>query len=655
MAFKYTRIQDTDYVREVSHTLNSVGDYLQTMSEERDTLPYMSQLVVTESASTLQTNVVYYLTNIQGFPQRFGANSNGYGMLLKRNPSTNYHTFVFLPYNSSVIYYRVCSGGVWQDWQSTLTTENTTNYQKYAFTDEKGQVSNNKSIDIKNTEGYSKSKGTIVDAPSEETKGWIDYSDTVDGEASQTVFKPTESTSFFTKQKKQATVKQNPNIIQDSLFTNHVPYDYTFQNDTNYWGTNQGVGRVIRTDKKFKGQNIVELNDTKGSFGTFRGRALTVGAGKDLQEGKTYTLSAYVMTPDVSKLKENYPYIELAYPDGLEDKTNPAEQYDSQLDITGLENNKWKRVSITTTVPSNVTYARPNLRFNISKSGTNNGGLVYYALPKLEEGSEDTPFITNPNDSKQFDELWSNWNEYISKEKLAETAPTDILGKVGYFKYLITKKLLDDLGMDFYTYVGDLPQGFHTFYMQDGANGNTFNGSVRGTILIDHSKGEELSATGSKFASIECANVDGVHYSVYFRYGSVPTQRVRQSEMQTLLWESSNALDLATGGTITLNDDYTNYNALDFVIYFRSSGTQRTIRAWPTSSAIVFNDINLANSSTNGGLDTYEGVIRLADSKTVKADFAKRVLLNVGSGTETVSWNQTNTIKIYKIIGVHTV
>lgn len=654
MAFKYTKVQDTDYVREISHTLNSVGDYLQAMSDERDTLPTLYDLVVTESASKIQTNVVYYLTNIQGFPPRFGANSNGYGMLLSRNQSVNYYTFVFMPYNSSVVYYRICLNGAWQDWQSSLTTENTTNYQKYAFTDEKGQVSNNKSIDIKNTAGYSKSKGTIVDAPSEETKGWIDYSDTVDGEASQTVFNPTESTSFFTKQKKQATVKQNPNMIKDSLFTNHVPYDYTFQNDTNYWGTSSGVGRVIRTDKKFKGQNIVELNDTKGSFVTFRGRALTVGAGKDLQEGKTYTLSAYVMTPDVSKLKENYPYIELAYPDGLEDKTNPADQYGSQLDITGLETNKWIRVSVTFTVPSNVTYARPNLRFNITKSGTNNGGLVYYALPKLEEGSEATPFITNPKDSKQFDELWSNWNEYISKEKLAETAPTDILGKVGYFKYPITKELLDNLGMDFYTYVGDLPQGFHTFYMQNGANGNVFNDSVRGTILLDYSQGDEMS-TNKRYAIVECVNNKGVHFSAFFDWGNEPKQITRQSEMQTLLWEGSDAFDLASGGKITLNDDYTNYNALDFVVYFSLSATYRTIRAWPASSYIVFNDINLANNSKSGYLDTFEGSISFADSKTVKADSTKQVALNVGSGTENISWNQTNTVKIYKIIGVHTV
>lgn len=208
MAFKYTKVQDTDYVREISHTLNSVGDYLQTMSNERDTLPYKSQLVVTDSANILQTNTVYYLTQVQGFPTRFGASPNGYGMLMRRNPSVNYYTFVFLPYNSSVIYYRVYNSGVWQDWQSTLTTENTTNYQKYAFTDEQGQVSNNKSIDIKNNVGYSKSKGTLVDAPTEDSKGWIDYSDTQGGKASHTLFNPTESTSLFTKQKKQEIVNK---------------------------------------------------------------------------------------------------------------------------------------------------------------------------------------------------------------------------------------------------------------------------------------------------------------------------------------------------------------------------------------------------------------------------------------------------------------
>ncbi|BDA81523.1 virion component tail fiber [Staphylococcus phage vB_SsapH-Golestan-100] len=651
MAFKYTKVQDTDYVREISHTLNSVGDYLQTMSNERDTLPTYSRLVVTDSASLLQTNVVYYLTNIQGFPTQFGASYNGYGMLLKRNPSVNYHTFVFLPYNSSVVYYRVYNGA-WQDWQSTLTTENTTNYQKYAFTDEKGQVSNNKSIDIKNTTGYSKSKGTLVDAPTEDSKGWIDYSDTQGGEASQTLFNPTESTSLFTKQKKQAIVKQNPNIIQDSLFTNHVPYTYIFQNDTNYWGTSKGVGRVIRTDKKFKGQNIVELNDTKGSYSTFRGKALTVGEGKDLQVGKTYTLSAYVMTPDVSKLKENYPYIEVSYPSSLDAQSNPT--IDSQLNITGLENNQWKRVSVTFTVPSNVVYARPNLRFNIVKSGTNNGGLVYYALPKLEEGSEATPFITNSNDSKQFDELWSNWNEYISKEKLAETATTDILGKVGYFKYPLTKEFLDNLGMDFYTYVGDLPQGFHTFYMQNGAPGNVFNDSVRGTIMLDYSQGDEMS-TNKRYAIVECVNNKGVHYSAFFDWGNEPRQIVRQSEMQTLLWEDSSSFDLATGGTITLNDDYTNYKALDFVVYFRLSATYRTIRVYPVASSIVVRDLNLANNNTNANLDTYEGNMSLVDSKTIKADSAKQLTLNIGSGTENIVWNQTNTINIYKIIGVHTV
>lgn len=654
MAFKYTKVQDTDYVREISHTLNSVGDYLQSMSNERDTLPTYSKLLVTESVSKIQTNVVYYLTNLQGLPQRLGASANGYGMLVRRNQSINYYTFVFLPYNSSVVYYRICLNGDWQDWQSTLTTENTTNYQKYAFTDEQGQVSNNKSIDIKNTVGYSKSKGTIVNAPSEDSKGWIDYADTFDGEASQTVFNPTESTSFFTKQKKQATVKQNPNMIQDSLFTNHVPYTQVFQNDTNYWGTSSGVGRVIRTDKKFKGQNIVELNDTKGSYGTIRGRALTVGAGKDLQEGKTYTLSAYVMTPDVSKLKDNNPYIEVAYPDGLEDKTNPAEQYDSQLDITGLENNQWKRVSITVTIPSNVTYARPNLRFNITKSGANNGGLVYYALPKLEEGSEATPFITNPKDSKQFDELWSNWNEYISKEKLAEIAPTDITINQGFFKYYITTRLLEGLGMDFYTYVGDLPQGFHTFYLQNNAPGSPYKGSVRGTILIDYSSSNETTSS-EKYATIECASYSGVHFTTYFNYGSNAKQYTRQSEMQTLLWEGSDAFDLASGGKITLNDDYTNYNALDIVVYFGLSSTLRTIRAWPASSSIALRDLNLGNSSTSGGVATFEGTISFVDSKTVKADFAKQMTLNAGSGTETISWNQTNTIKIYKIIGVHTV
>lgn len=653
MAFKYTKVQDTDYVREISHTLNSVGDYLQAMSNERDTLPTYSRVVVTDSANILQTNVVYYLTNIQGFPQRFGANANGYGMLMRRNPSTNYYTFVFLPYNSSVVYYRVCNNGVWQDWQSTLTTENTTNYQKYAFTDEQGQVSNNKSIDIKNTTGYSKSKGTLVDAPTEDSKGWIDYSDTEGGEASQTLFNPTESTSLFTKQKKQATVKQNPNIIQDALFTNHIPYTYVFQNDTNYWGMASNACRVIRQDKKFKGQNIVEINDsTSAGYPTVRGRALTVGATGTLVPGKTYTFSAYAMTPDVSKLKTNNPYIEVSYPAGLDVQSNPTDN--SVLDFNLTENNKWIRVVLTFTVPSNVSYARPNMRFNATKSGNNNGALVYYALPKLEEGSEATPFITNPNDSKQFDELWSNWNEYISKEKLAETAPTDITINPGFFKYYITTNLLNGLGMDFYTYVGDLPQGFHTFYLQNNAPGSPYKGSVRGTILIDYSSRNEITSS-EKYATIECSSYNGVHFTTYFNFGSNAKQYTRQSEMQTLLWEGSDAFDLATGGTITLNDAYTNYNTLDFVIYFGASSTYRTVRAYPTSSTIAFRDLNLANNSTSGGLDTFEGNISFADSKTVKADFAKQVLLNVGSGTETVSWNQTNTVKIYKIIGVHTV
>lgn len=654
MAFKYTPIQDTDYVKEVSHTVNSVGSYLQSMSEERDTLPYYNQLVVTDSPSVLQTNTVYYLTQIQGLPSKFGASANGYGILLRRNPSANYYTFVFQPYNSTVSYYKISLNGVWQDWQSDLTTENTTNYQKYSFTDEKGQVSSNKSIDVSNTSGYSKSKGTLVNAPTGDAKGWIDFSDTVNGDESQTVFNPTEGGSFYTKQKKQKVVAQNPNIIQDSLFTTPIPNTYVFNNDSAYWGTGKGLGRVIQHALKFKGQNVVEINDsTASTYPTMRGRALEVGEGKTLQAGKVYTFSAYVMTPDVSAIKENRPYIEVAYPDSVSSQTNPTDN--SVFTITGLRNNEWKRVSVTFTVPASATYARPNMRLNTTPSGTGNGALLYYALPKLEEGSTVTPFITHPQDKKQFDEIWSNWNEYLNKEQLENYSPVDVTGIPGYFKYYLTTKHLTDLGIDFYDYVGTMKKGFHTFYLQNGAPGTPFDGSVRGTILIDYNNdghGKDEITSPEKYATIDCTSYNGVHYSVYYQYSSTPKQRIRQSTMETKLYEGT--WDLAQGKTITLSDDYTNYTAMDVVVYFASSAVNRTIRVYPSIASASLRDFNLGNNNSDGFFTLYEGSFNYVDSKTLIADFAKKVFVKTSEGKEYVTWNETGNVVISKIIGVHT-
>src|SRR5699024_11125718 len=328
-------------------------------------------------------------------------------------------------------------------------------------------------------------------------------------------------------------------------------------------------------------------------------------------------------------------------------------------EITASEiTTEWKKYSFTFTIPENTIGASGNkinyvsllLRMNCSSS-KGNGAVVYYALPKLEKSSKVTPFITHVKDVRKYDEIWSNWQEVISKDELKTHSTVDIeyndYFKYAWFKNEVNEKSIKDLAMT-------VPQGYHTFYCQGSIEGTPLGRSIRGTIQVDYDKGDPYRA--NKFINVQFTDSEGLNYTLYYGGHNQGWKPLKQQRTSTILWEGT--LDYGSEENITLNDPWTNYVILEVVYSTQSSGHYKTMfldLRTPTTPYLYIRDCNLANSPTGSEVDVSEAYLSFPTTTSATPRMAKNVTLsgsrNASSGAD---YYTQGLIAIYRRAGINT-
>ena len=656
MAFEFNSLTEKQYLSDMTKEVNKVGEYLKNELTKED-VETVDSPDFEDILKYINVTGNYYVTTSKNQPK--DSNWNGFVFFEKRN--NNSYKIYFNPYNNENLYLRTYRNGVLSDWKKFVLDEETNNWQKYKFTNEQGQYTTQEDIDIRELNNsktiYVKN---LVDPPKPEmNEGWLETKVHENGNTSITTFNPVNSTTTYTKMQKRAREVQNPNLIKDALFTK-IPQRYKEETVDKAWSSPKiDVSRGIDFDTgvKFQGQKTTGISYYY-SHPLIRGNYLEVG--KDVQVGDTLTMSAYVMIDDVENMGDNWIYIQIAQYDDINSSTNT--QIGNATTINGkdgthvVNSGEWIRVTNTQKVPSDVKYITGNLRGNNTRNSSSNQTWTgYFALPKLEVGTQATPFITHANDKKQFDEIYTNWLENPDEQSVLNNYPTDI-NNDNYFKYTFWK---DEVGnMTLQDLIQTLPQGFHTFYAQGGIEGTPKGKSVRGTVQVDNDNGDIKA--GRKFINAQFTDYDGLNYSLYYddnRFNVADTQNgwspLRNTEQATYLWDGD--FDLGVyGSEISLEDDFRNYEYLDILYYTRSAGHSKVVRVRTDTTVFYIRDLNLNNSSSSPGIDVFEGYFTLEDKKpkTPRASMMKQT--GVTSG-EVTYFNEPGIASIKRITGINTI
>lgn len=647
MAFNYTDLEEKQYLIDMTEEVNRIGNYIKE-TENNGEVPTIISPDFDNILVKINETGLYYVTKSEHQPE--GESWNGFVYLEKRN--NNYYKIYYTPFNTSNLYTRTYSNGSLSEWEKFVFEKDLNGYQKYSFTNEQGQYATDNDIDIRDlnnsTIAYVKN---LVDPPKPElNEGWLDFKAHEDGTTSKSTFNPINSTSEFTKIQKREKEVQNPNLLEDTMFSEYSYPNYGNNRGTyNYaWETNYEQSEAVMSITYDKGYNNLPMLRVEDSYGThpmFRHKPFEIG--KDVQPGDKLTLSAYVMTYDKSLLKENNMYLDVAKYDDYPDIANPNIGL-SMVYKEDLVDGQWKMVTNTVTVPNDSKYIAPMLRLNTSESGNRNGFVGYYTLPKLERGTQATPFITHVDDKIQFDEIYTNWLEKEDLVASRNNYTSDILYD-NYFKYAWFKdeegtRTLKDL-------LVTLPQGFHTFYAQGGIDGVPRGRSIRGTAQVDFSDGDITADT--KFINVNFNDSNGLGYALYYNGVGHRWSPLRNHEMATYLWDGSFDLG-ATDSTIELNDDYRNYEYLELLYWTVDSGHEKTVKIrTETTNTFYIRDTNVGNSATGTGFTAFEGYFRIDDSKPkiAVAEFMKEI----GVPTQTVyNYNNSGRMLIKRITGINT-
>lgn len=645
MAFNYKPINDNDVFPIAKDRINEIGHELARLSD----LEFLGEVTGVDFntiGSQIQNSGVYYLTSTKNYPNN--ANWNGFVRLDKRN--NNYMKVFFTPFNSEKTYVRTMINNQWGEWDSYFLDSEKESIQTYKLTDSNGQVEYNKNVNSTNIQGTKSLYGTLQDPPiGENPEGWINYIQAQGDKSSIIEFTPVNSTKLYRKVRKLPEQTQNPNLLEDALFKKYYAYPRfsTYDIIENYtWETNANDSEIrVNYDITYNGAPTFMIVDTyTGDYPMVRSRPLKIG--EDIQEGDTLTFSAYFMTPDVSKLKDNNVYLDVASYKGYPGSSNPSIKQKHYY-IDDLADGEWKLFTITVTVPSGEDYVCAMMRLSLNESGNKNGFVGYYALPKLEHGNERTPFITHENDSvyNQYDEIWSQWNEYLDKIEMNKYVPDNM--ENGYLDYVWTKGSTG--GRSFYDLLDQIPRGTHTFYCSYNVIDNPSDKPVRGTIIVNYGSND---IHGDHKVTMYCVDDIGRMFT-YHKEGDERTN-IRQSDVKTTLWEGK--LDFGESKEIELIEDYTNFDYLE-VTYHTSSAGHRAVRKINVDSGdsnfnFYIRDFNLANSSTNTNVDFSEGYMTNVGNKKFKTGMSKR-LKHSGTGNATIeSWNTMGEITIYNVVGV---
>mgnify|MGYP006913877293 CR=1 FL=1 len=303
----------------------------------------------------------------------------------------------------------------------------------------------------------------------------------------------------------------------------------------------------------------------------------------------------------------------------------------NSIDPTGLNGTQTLYGTLTKPPKSNLSEG-----WVVYLEGTNKSQSLLTFYPK----NSSSVFTLNKNTS--------TWNEYNSKKQLSSSLPVDNEHD-SYFKYRFWK---DDVGSkSMFDLLYELPQGFHTVYLQAGIKDLPSSQSVRGIVNVDNSKGDTTSS--SKFIRVTLFDDDSKQYNFYYNNSSwgVPMT----TESRYTLWTGE--LDLASIDTsISLNDSLNNYDMLEITYTTSSTGGHRTIRynlRTTNEPFFYIKDINLINDNVGSTIIFFEGFLKIVSSKAITPGMSKRVTLSGSTNSTKVdSFNQLGEIIVYQISGI---
>lgn len=639
MAFSYTDLKETDRLKDLYPKVNDIGHYLIGLEENIEgtgNIETYDSVDFNNVTSKVSKSGTYYFTRTTNQPE--DVKYNGYVVLSIRN--ANFYKIYFSPYNTNELYVKTNSNGNLTDWS------------KFKLEDD-GFFDEGNTVDIKRLDKSTTQFATLLNPPKEDLNtGWLDYKESKEGKSAILEFNPINSTSTFTKMRRLPEQEQNNNLLRDSLFV-HPETDYHNVKTDNwenppFWGYSDNAKK---SSIKFRGENVVQVDDGSNKYPTVMSKRFKMG--KQLSVGDTVTVSVYLKVNDPSLFKDNLAYFELAGYDDVDISINPYTG--GRREVTADElSTEWKKYSFTFSIPEytqgasgvKTNYVSLLLRMNCSKSGTNNGAIVYYAMPKLEKGSKVTPFITHEKDIKQYDEIWTNWNELVPRGELKNYTAVDT-DNDSYFKYRFWKNEVGDTS--FKDLLLSLPQGFHTVYAQNGITDLPGTASLRGTVLVDYNKGD-ITGTNKQVVST-FTTLSGRTYKLTFNgtTWNVPLG----TENSFLLWTGE--ADLSDSSiNMTFKDSIKNYDYVEITFHFDASGSYTTERldlTVPGLSNFYIRGMNLANSSTSTSIDFYEGEIDLVSDTMAKPAMSKKIKIRDGvSSVE--SFNTKGHIIVYNIVGI---
>lgn len=284
------------------------------------------------------------------------------------------------------------------------------------------------------------------------------------------------------------------------------------------------------------------------------------------------------------------------------------------------------------------------------KRGIDTGWVEY----KEASGKRALMLDFKPNNSSStFNKMysngsWSNWEEYraVSEDKKSHIVDieSDNYFKYNFYSSSSGSKSLTDL-------IYDLPQGYHTVFVQRGIEGVPGSDSLRGTVFTTKSGGDVTNQ--KRYIVANFNDLNGRSYSIGYNGASWST--LLQSEMSTTLWVGE--FDYGSTDTLTLSDSIENYDILEVAYRTRSAGHQKTARFPLTTMGkpyyLYIRDFNLNNSDGISNIDFYEGYCSFPTTTTVKGELSKNVSFDGSSNTSSVkAFNQEGYIKIYNIVGI---
>lgn len=639
MAFSYTDLKETDRLKDLYPKVNDIGHYLIGLEENIEgtgNIETYDSVDFNNVTSKVSKSGTYYFTRTTNQPE--DVNHNGYVVLYVRNKS--FYKIYFSPFNTNELYVKTNNNGTLTDWSKFKLEDDD-------FFDE------GNTVDIKRLDKSTTQFATLLNPPKEDLNtGWLDYKESKEGKSAILEFNPINSTSTFTKMRRLPEQEQNNNLLRDSLFV-HPETDYHNVKTDNwenppFWGYSDNAKK---SSIKFRGENVVQVDDGSNKYPTVMSNRFKMG--KQLSVGDTVTVSVYLKVNDPSLFKDNLAYFELAGYDDVDISINPYTG--GRREVTADElSTEWKKYSFTFSIPEytqgasgvKTNYVSLLLRMNCSKSGTNNGAIVYYAMPKLEKGSKVTPFITHEKDVKQYDEIWTNWNELVPKDRLKNYTTVDT-DNDSYFKYRFWKDEVGDTS--FKDLLLGLPQGLHTIYAQNGIKDLPGTESLRGTVLVDYSKGDLTNS--NKFITSNLMTLSGRTYKLTFNgtTWNVPLG----TENSFLLWTGE--ADLSDSSiNMTFKDSIKNYDYVEITFYFDASGSYTTERldlTVPGLSNFYIRGMNLANSSTSTSIDFYEGEIDLVSDTMAKPAMSKKIKIRDGQSS-VEGFNTKGHMIVYNIVGI---